>query len=113
MRSLRWQEVILEIKNRLDAYPEDPVMGRNTVCFGTINGGFNTNIVADRCAIQIDVRLAPPLTNEGSIKLVEDAIEAATARVPGTSGSYRVIAQRPVCADQRGFLPAEKPAGFL
>ncbi|RGX54729.1 MULTISPECIES: M20 family metallopeptidase [Anaerotruncus] len=98
-------EVILEIKNRLDAYPEDPVMGRNTVCFGTINGGFNTNIVADRCAIQIDVRLAPPLTNEGSIKLVEDAIEAATARVPGTSGSYRVIAQRPyVQINEDSFL---------
>lgn len=88
-------EVILEIRNRINAYPEDPVMGKPSVCFGTIEGGNNTNIVAESCTITIDMRLSPPLTTEASYKLVEDAIAAGTARVPGSSGAYRVIAKRP------------------
>ena len=88
-------EVVLEIKNRLAQYPVHPVMGASTVCFGTIKGGSNTNIVADQCTITIDMRLSPPLTNESSIQLVEDAIAAATAKVPGTRGSQKVLAMRP------------------
>lgn len=98
-------EIVLEIKNRLAALPVDPVLGPSSVCFGTIKGGNNTNIVADQCAITIDMRLSPPLTTEGSFKLVEDAIAAGTARVPGSSGSYRVIAYRPfVSQDENSVL---------
>ena len=91
-------EVILEIRNRIAACAPDPKMGPPTVCFGTIHGGQNTNVVADECSIQIDMRLSPPLTTEGSIKLVEDAISAGTARVPGSNGSYQVISKRPYVA---------------
>lgn len=88
-------EVILEIRNRIDAFEPDAVMGKPSVCFGTIHGGNNTNIVAESCTITIDMRLSPPLTTEGSYKLIEDAIAAGTARVPGASGTYKVIAKRP------------------
>lgn len=101
-------EVVLEIRNRIQEYPVDPVMGSSSVCFGTIQGGFNTNIVADKCTVTIDMRLAPPLTNESSIKLVEDAIEAGTARVPGAGGEYRVLSMRPyVQRDDNSYLLAE------
>ncbi|MPN25999.1 Acetylornithine deacetylase [bioreactor metagenome] len=80
-------------------------MGPCSVCFGTIKGGSNTNIVADKCSIAIDMRLSPPLTNEASFKLVEDAIEAGCARVPGSKGSYRIIAYRPfVAQDENSVL---------
>ena len=83
-------------------------MGKPSVCFGTINGGNNTNIVAESCTITIDMRLSPPLTTEGSYKLVEDAIAAGTARVPGSSGSYKVIAKRPfVLQNDDSFLLAK------
>ncbi len=95
-------EVVLEIRDRLAKMPEDPVMGASTVCFGTINGGTNTNMVADKCTLTIDMRLAPPLTNESSIQLVEDAIAAATAKVPGTGGSQRVLAMRPYVEEDPG-----------
>lgn len=101
-------EVVLEIRNRLEKYPIDPVMGGSTVCFGTINGGYNTNIVADKCTVTIDMRLAPPLTNESSIKLVEDAIRVGTEKVPGAKGSYKVISQRPyVKRDDNSYLLGE------
>lgn len=101
-------EVVLEIRNRIESYAPDPLMGKPSVCFGTINGGNNTNIVAESCTITIDMRLSPPLTTEGSYKLVEDAIAAGTARVPGSSGSYKVIAKRPfVLQNDDSFLLAK------
>lgn len=88
-------EVVLGIKRRIDALPVDDEFGQSSVCFGTIEGGYNTNVVAEKCTITIDMRLAPPLTSEGSLKLVEEAIEEACEKVPGLKGSYEVIARRP------------------
>ncbi len=88
-------EVILEIQNRLAKYPAHPVMGPSTACFGTIAGGLNTNMVAEKCSVTIDMRISPPLTVEGSFQLVADAIAAGTAKVPGSKGEYRVMSKRP------------------
>lgn len=88
-------EIICNINNKIAEFPEDDYFGRCSVCFGTIKGGNNTNIVAEHCEVTLDMRLAPPLTTEGSLKLVEDAIAAATAKVAGTSATYEVIAKRP------------------
>lgn len=88
-------EVVRGIRSRIEALPEDETFGRSSVCFGTIEGGFNTNVVAESCTTTIDMRLAPPLTSEGSLKLVEEAIADACESVPGLTGSYNVIAKRP------------------
>jgi len=88
-------EVVLEIRNALRQYSPDPVLGMPTACFGMIEGGYNINVVADECKVKIDMRLAPPLTNEDSIQLVKEAIERGVGRVPGTEGDYSVLAQRP------------------
>ncbi|MGN8887464.1 M20 family metallopeptidase [Blautia sp. HCP28S3_G10] len=88
-------EVVCGIKRRIDALPEDETFGRSSVCFGTIEGGFNTNVVADKCTITIDMRLAPPLTSEGSLELVDEAIKEACEKVPGLTGGYKIIAKRP------------------
>lgn len=37
----------------------DPALGRPTVSVGTIRGGTGTNVVPDRCEIQVDRRLMP------------------------------------------------------
>lgn len=65
------------------------------MCFGTINGGRSTNIVCAEVNLTIDMRLAPPLTTDASIKLVEDSIEAGTSRIKGISGSCEIIAKKP------------------
>lgn len=88
-------EIILEIRNRLAQCPVDPVMGASTACFGTIQGGVNINMVADKCAIAVDVRISPPLTINDSYELVAEAIKAGTSRVPGSSGEYKVLSKRP------------------
>lgn len=88
-------EVVLGIKKRIDALPMDDTFGQSSVCFGTIEGGFNTNVVADSASITLDMRLAPPLTTEGSLELVDEAIKEACEKVPGLRGSYEIIAKRP------------------
>lgn len=88
-------EVITEIRTSIKSYPEDETFGVPSICFGTLKGGTSTNVVADECTLTIDMRLAPPLTIEASIKLVEDAITAGTGKIKGTTGTYEVIAQKP------------------
>lgn len=98
-------EVVTEIRTRIEALPEDEYFGISSVCFGTIKGGRSTNIVCDEVDLTIDMRLAPPLTTDASIKLVEDSIEAGTARIKGTTGSYKIIAQKPfVKLDENSIL---------
>jgi succinyl-diaminopimelate desuccinylase len=94
-------EIILEIRDRLAKCPVDPVMGASTACFGTIQGGTNTNIVADKCSLAIDIRISPPLAVDDVYRLVADAIAAGTSRVPGSKGEYRVLSKRPFVAENR------------
>lgn len=97
-------EVILGIKKRIEALPVDKAFGKSSVCFGTIEGGFNTNVVAESCTITIDMRLAPPLTSKGSLEIVEEALKDACHRVPGLTGDYKVIAQRPYVLQDDGSV---------
>ncbi len=101
-------EIISEIRRAIAQYPEDPVMGRPTVCFGRIQGGVNTNMVPEKCSLWIDMRLAPPLSVESSKQLVADAIATGIARVPGSSGHYSCFAERPfVLINEDSVLLAE------
>lgn len=101
-------EIICTINKKVAALPVHNEMGESAATFGTINGGTNVNIVPDECSTTIDMRLVPPTTNEESIRLVEDAITEAVARVPGTSCEYTVLAQRPsIDKDDNSFLLAK------
>jgi len=101
-------EVVLGIKKRIEALPIDDMFGQSSVCFGTIGGGINTNVVAESTKITLDMRLAPPLTTESALQLVEEAIQDACQELPGLTGSYKVIAKRPyIVQDNTSVLLAE------
>jgi len=55
------------------------VLGKPTVSVGTIRGGTGTNVVPDRCEIQVDRRLMPGETAEQ----VLDDLRARFAAIPG------------------------------
>ena len=55
------------------------ILGKPTVSVGTIRGGTGTNVVPDRCEIQVDRRLLPGETAAG----VLDDIRRRLAPVPG------------------------------
>lgn len=79
----------------------DPLLGRTTVVASVIQGGRKTNIVADRCRLEVDVRFVPPLGVADARRLVEGAAAAACAETPGTSAEVRPISvdRPPVLAD--------------
>lgn len=98
-------ELIVRVRAKLAALPAHPELGPSTATFGVIRGGWNPYIVPDRCEATLDLRLTPPLTNEASIALVEEAIAEAGAAVPGVRFASVVTARRPAIEkDEDSFL---------
>lgn len=91
-------EVVSSIRRRIALYPKDPKFGNSTICFGTIHGGENTNMVSDKVILKIDVRLAPPLTEAGCDQVIDAAILDAMREVPDIRIAYDRFASRP-CVD--------------
>jgi succinyl-diaminopimelate desuccinylase len=61
-----------------------------TVNVGAIDGGSKTNLVADLCAVSLDVRYPPHLSKEDATRLVE-----ATTRVVGVPADVEVVRDVP------------------
>lgn len=98
-------ELIVRVRAKLAALPEHPEMGPSSATFGVIQGGWNPYIVPDTCQATLDLRLTPPLTNDASIALVDEAIAEAQAAVPGVRFHYTVTARRPpIEKDANSFL---------
>ena len=80
---------------------EDPLLGRCTMITSIIEGGHKTNVVSERCAMQIDSRFVPPLRTADIQGIIHEKAAQACARVSGVEFSLRAtIADRPpVTAD--------------
>lgn len=104
-------ELITRVRAKVARTPEHPEMGPSSATFGVIRGGWNPYIVPDECEATLDMRLVPPMTNDQSIALVDEAIAEAAAAVPGTSFDYIVTARRPpIEKDDHSFLLARLKA---
>lgn len=55
-------EVIALLKRHaLEWQAHDPVLGSSSLSVNSIAGGVQTNVIADRCIIDVDIRTVPPL----------------------------------------------------
>lgn len=88
-------EIISAIRSRIAKLPVHPVMGACSATFGLIEGGTSFNAVPERCTVGIDMRLVPPVTNQQTIDLVNEAVAEGTAKVPGTTCTVEITAERP------------------
>ena len=50
------------------------LLGYPTINIGTINGGTRTNIVADRCTIEVDLRLTPELSTQEAYESLNELL---------------------------------------
>lgn len=57
--------------------------------------GYRPYVVPDHAKVWVDMRLTPPTDTTAAINMVEQAIAAAEAAVPGCHGSYVVTGDRP------------------
>lgn len=88
-------EIICQIRRSIEACPEHPDLGRSTVTFGQITGGYRPYVVPDHCKVWIDMRLTPPIDTRKAVQMVEKAVEKASQAVPGTHGRYVITGDRP------------------
>ena len=88
-------EAVCRIRKSIARCPVHHELGRSTVTFGQIEGGYRPYVVPDSCKVWIDMRLVPPTDTAKAKKIVEDAIREAEDRIPGTKGSYVITGDRP------------------
>ena len=86
---------ITSIREAIDEQPEHDELGKSTVTFGQIEGGYSPYVVPDTCKVWIDMRLVPPCDTNAAQKIVDEAIQMAEKQVPGCRGSYVITGDRP------------------
>lgn len=73
---------------RLEAYPfpyeRNDVLGSPTLSVNVIDGGVKTNVVADRCMIEVDMRLVPGQSREQILEGLEEILRDVIREVPVT-----------------------------
>ena len=88
-------EAVCRIRGAIAELPAHTELGRSTVTFGQITGGYSPYVVPDECRVTIDMRLVPPTGSADAEKIVRDACAAAEAAVPGTHADVRCTGDRP------------------
>lgn len=87
--------MIAEIRKAMGEVPTHEELGKSTVTFGQISGGYSPYVVSDHSMVTIDMRLVPPMNTQEAEKIVRKAIEIGENAVPGVKGSYKITGDRP------------------
>jgi len=88
-------EVVCSLRHAFAALPVHDELGPSTITFGQIEVGYRPYVVPDHAKVWVDMRLTPPTDTAAATRMVEQAITAAEAAVPGCHGSYVVTGDRP------------------
>lgn len=88
-------EVVCSLRHAFAALPVHDELGPSTITFGQIEVGYCPYVVPDHAKVWVDMRLTPPTDTAAATRMVEQAITAAEAAVPGRHGSYAVTGDRP------------------
>lgn len=88
-------EVVCSLRRTFATLPLHEELGPSTITFGQIEGGYRPYIVPDHAKVWVDMRLTPPTDTAAATRMVEQAIVAAEAAVPGCHGSYTATGDRP------------------
>lgn len=105
-------EYISYMRTAFTQFPAHLELGRTTITFGQIQGGYQPYVVPDECKLWVDCRLTPPTTDTKVIEITDRAIKYAEHAVPGVKFEYRVTGNRPYIEknDESGLLRALKKA---
>lgn len=96
-------EVVCSLRHAFAALPVHDELGPSTITFGQIEVGYRPYVVPDHAKVWVDMRLTPPTDTAAATRMVEQAITAAEAAVPGRHGSYAVTGDRPPLSATRAL----------
>ena len=85
----------IQVAHKGRTWFEIEMAGVTAHAFGQIEGGYRPYVVPDHAKVWVDMRLTPPTDTAAATDMVERAIAAAEAAVPGCHGSYTVTGDRP------------------
>lgn len=107
-------ECISDMRTAFAQLPVHEELGRTTVTFGQIQGGYQPYVVPDECKLWVDCRLTPPTTDKKVLEIADRAISYAENAVPGVKFEYRITGNRPYIEknDQSGLLKELKKAVY-
>lgn len=88
-------QAIVSLRTSVLALPEHHELGRTTITFGQIEGGYRPYVVPDQCRCWVDVRHVPPASSQLLKGLADEACRTAMEAVPGTDVTYTVTGDRP------------------
>lgn len=97
-------EVISYIRKQMQRCPVHSELGKSTVTFGMVEGGYSPYVVPDYCKVTVDMRLVPPMNTKKAEELVRAAIEFGQQEVQGIECSYRITGDRPSVETYRDSL---------
>ena len=63
-------------RHALDWQTHDPVLGSSSLSVNKIEGGVQTNVIPDRCTIDVDIRTVPPLQHAELLEEITAQLEA-------------------------------------
>lgn len=95
-------EIISYIREDISHCPPHPDLGRSTVTFGQIQGGYRPYVVPDQCRLWIDMRLVPPTDTAAAKAIVSKALKRAEGLIPGISAVYKITGDRPSIEKDEG-----------
>lgn len=93
---------ICALREEVAKLPEDERMGRTTITFGQITGGYRPYVVPDHAKVWIDLRTVPPTDSRMLRELLGRAERAATEKVPGSK--FRIL----LTGDRQSIPPCPK-----
>ncbi|MGN1191197.1 MAG: M20 family metallopeptidase [Dorea sp.] len=88
-------EIICEMRNAFDSFPTHLEMGKSSITFGQIQGGYQPYVVPDECNVWIDCRLVPPADDRKVLQVLERAVERIQKEMPGIYVGYEITGNRP------------------
>lgn len=88
-------EMIVQIRKAFEDFPEHPKMGKSTITFGQIQGGYQPYVVPDECKVWIDCRLAPPVNDKKVLEIIEKASVSVKEKMAGIRVEYQITGNRP------------------
>lgn len=88
-------EIIRNIRLEIERTPSHHDLGKSTVTFGQIKGGYRPYVVPDTCKIWVDMRLVPPTDTIKAEEIVKNAIDCAQKEISGIHAKYIITGNRP------------------
>ncbi|MFD1670764.1 M20 family metallopeptidase [Agrilactobacillus yilanensis] len=88
-------QLITKTKAAIQKFPAHPKLGKSTITFGMIQGGYRPYVVPDKAKVWIDMRLVPPLNTAEVLDIFKTIIAQTKTDFPGLKVDMVIDGDRP------------------